>query len=79
MRNSLGCADQNRHDGRGASPQQRRPSQPPPEAAFRQAVHKAMHIGTALVWATQHDDVDTVQRGKRDLRAAVETLQSYRT
>jgi aminoglycoside phosphotransferase (APT) family kinase protein len=48
-----------------------------PETAFRQAVYEAMHIGTALVWASQHDDVDTVERGKRDLRAVVERLQPY--
>jgi aminoglycoside phosphotransferase (APT) family kinase protein len=48
-----------------------------PERAFRQAVYEAMHIGTALVWATRHDDVDTVQRGNRDLRAVVKRLQAY--
>jgi aminoglycoside phosphotransferase (APT) family kinase protein len=48
-----------------------------PETAFRQAVYEGMHIGAALVWATHHDDVDTVQRGKRDLRAVVKTLQPY--
>jgi aminoglycoside phosphotransferase (APT) family kinase protein len=48
-----------------------------PELPFRQAVYEAMHIGTALAWATHHDDVDTVQRGKRDLRAVVKRLQLY--
>lgn len=48
-----------------------------PETGFRQAVYEAMHIGTALVWASYHDDVDTVQRGKRDLAAVVKRLQSY--
>jgi aminoglycoside phosphotransferase (APT) family kinase protein len=45
------------------------------ELDFRQAVYEAMHIGTALVWASLHDDVETVQRGKRDLRAVIKRLQ----
>jgi aminoglycoside phosphotransferase (APT) family kinase protein len=49
-----------------------------PERAFRQAVYEAMHIGTALVWASHHDDADTVERGKRDLGAVVKRLQPYR-
>ncbi len=49
-----------------------------PEAAFRQAVYEAMHIGTAVVWASRHDDAETVQRGKRDLHTVVKRLQSHR-
>jgi len=49
------------------------------ETDFRQAVYEAMHIGTAMVWASHHSDVDTVQRGKRDLRAVLKRLQSYDT
>jgi aminoglycoside phosphotransferase (APT) family kinase protein len=45
------------------------------ETTFRQAVYEAMHIGTALVWASHHDDVETVQRGKRDLRVVIKRLQ----
>ena len=48
--------------------------EPTPETAFRNAVYEAMHVGTALVWATRHDDRDTVQRGKRDLRTVATTL-----
>jgi aminoglycoside phosphotransferase (APT) family kinase protein len=47
-----------------------------PEATFRQTVYEAMHIGTAMAWASRHDDVDTVKRGKRDLRAVLKRLQS---
>jgi aminoglycoside phosphotransferase (APT) family kinase protein len=43
-------------------------------AAFRNAVYEAMNVGTALVWATRHDDHDTVQRGKQDLSAVATTL-----
>jgi len=48
-----------------------------PETAYRQAVYEAMHIGTALAWAVHHDDDETIQRGKRDLRAAVKRLQPH--
>lgn len=48
-----------------------------PETGFRQAVYEAMHIGTALVWASHHDDADTVQRGKRDLGAVVKRLHPH--
>jgi aminoglycoside phosphotransferase (APT) family kinase protein len=48
-----------------------------PEVTFRQAVYEAMHVGAALVWASHHDDADTVQRGKRDLGAIVKRLQPY--
>jgi len=47
-----------------------------PETVFRQAVYEAMHIGSAMAWANRHGDVDTVQRGKRDLRAVLKRLQS---
>jgi aminoglycoside phosphotransferase (APT) family kinase protein len=47
-----------------------------PETGFRQAVYEAMHIGSAMAWASKHDDVDTVQRGTRDLRAVLERLRS---
>jgi hypothetical protein len=47
------------------------------ETGYLQAVYEGMHIGTALAWATHHDDDDTVQRGQRDLRAVVKRLQSY--
>jgi aminoglycoside phosphotransferase (APT) family kinase protein len=50
-----------------------------PEAAFRQAVYEAMHIGSAMAWANHHGDTDTVQRGKRDLREVLKRLQSYST
>lgn len=46
------------------------------ESAFRQAVYAAMYIGTALVWARQHDDVETVQRGQHDLGAVVKRLHA---
>jgi aminoglycoside phosphotransferase (APT) family kinase protein len=49
------------------------------ETAFRQAVYEAMHIGTAMAWASRHGDTDTVQRGKRDLRAVLKRLKSYDT
>jgi aminoglycoside phosphotransferase (APT) family kinase protein len=49
------------------------------ETAFRKAVYEAMHIGSAMAWANHHGDVDTVQRGKRDLRAVLKRLQSYVT
>jgi aminoglycoside phosphotransferase (APT) family kinase protein len=45
-----------------------------PETTFRQAVYEAMHIGTALVWATRHDDADTMKRGKCELRAVAKAL-----
>jgi aminoglycoside phosphotransferase (APT) family kinase protein len=45
-----------------------------PEATFRQAIYEALHIGTALVWATRHDDEETLQRGADDLRAVVMLL-----
>jgi len=48
-----------------------------PDRAYRQAVYEAMHIGTALAWAVHHDDDETIQRGKRDLRAAVKRLQPH--
>jgi len=38
------------------------------------AVYEALNVGTALVWATRHDDADTVQRGKQDLSAVATTL-----
>ena len=47
------------------------------ETAFRQAVYEAMNIGTAMAWASRHGDVDTVQRGKRDLPAVLERLKPY--
>jgi len=50
--------------------------EPTPETMFRNAVYEALNVGTALVWATRHDDIDTVQRGKRDLRAVAATLQT---
>ncbi len=46
-----------------------------PETSFRQAVYEAMHIGAALAWASHHDDGETVQRGKRDLRGVIKRLQ----
>ena len=46
-----------------------------PETAFRQAVYEAIHIGSAMAWARHHGDVDTVQRGKRDLRTVLKRLQ----
>jgi aminoglycoside phosphotransferase (APT) family kinase protein len=48
-----------------------------PEVAFRQAVYEAMHIGTALAWASRHDDTDTMQRGKQDLATVTKTLRSF--
>jgi aminoglycoside phosphotransferase (APT) family kinase protein len=45
-----------------------------PDTAFRRAAYEAMHIGTALAWATRHDDADTARRGTRDLRSAVQAL-----
>jgi aminoglycoside phosphotransferase (APT) family kinase protein len=45
-----------------------------PEAEFRQAIYEALHIGTALVWATHHDDKETLQRGADDLRAVITLL-----
>jgi hypothetical protein len=44
------------------------------DAAFRNAVYEAMHIGVALVWAHRHDDDDTIARGTRDLQAVVAAL-----
>jgi hypothetical protein len=44
------------------------------DAAFRNAVYEAMHIGGALAWAHRHDDDDTIERGTRELRAVVQTL-----
>lgn len=49
-----------------------------PETAFRQAVYEAMHIGTAMSWASRHGDEDTVQRGKGDMREVIEKLKPYR-
>jgi aminoglycoside phosphotransferase (APT) family kinase protein len=48
--------------------------EPTPGTAFRNAVYEALNVGTALVWAARHDDTDTVQRGKRDLRAVAAAL-----
>ena len=48
-----------------------------PETALRKAVYEAMHIGTAMAWASRHADDDTVERGKGDLRAVLKRLQSY--
>jgi aminoglycoside phosphotransferase (APT) family kinase protein len=48
-----------------------------PEIAFRQAVYEAMHIGTAMSWASRHSDDDTVQRGKRDLQEVIKKLGAY--
>jgi len=42
--------------------------------AFRKAVYEAMHIGTALAWAIQNHDDDTVERGKRDLSLVAANL-----
>lgn len=47
------------------------------DADFRRAVYEAMHMGTAMAWASRHDDADTVQRGKRDLRAVLKKLKRY--
>ena len=47
-----------------------------PETAFRRAVYEAMHIGTAMSWASRHGDDDTVQRGKRDLQVVIKKLHS---
>lgn len=55
------------------------PLEQTPETAFRQAVYEAMHIGTAMTWASRHRDEDTVQRGKRDLRAVLQRLGAYGT
>lgn len=49
------------------------PSQTP-AAQFRDGIYQAMHIGTALVWATYHQDDATVERGVNDLRAVVARL-----
>jgi aminoglycoside phosphotransferase (APT) family kinase protein len=50
------------------------PPEQTPDVAFRQAVYEAMHIGTALAWASQHEDTDTMQRGKRELKMVAKTL-----
>jgi hypothetical protein len=42
-----------------------------PEAAFRQAIYEALHIGTALAWAARHDDGETFERGTADLKESV--------
>jgi len=42
--------------------------------AFRKAVYEAMHIGSAMTWAVRNHDDDTVERGKRDLRAVAMNL-----
>lgn len=47
-----------------------------PGSAFREAVYEALHVGTALVWATRQGDTDTVRRGKRALRAVAAALPS---
>ena len=45
-----------------------------PATAFRQAIYEALHIGTAQAWAVRHNDPDTVQRGKHDLRAVAKLI-----
>ena len=41
---------------------------------FRKAVYEAMHVGTALEWASRNHDDDTVKRGKQDLNAVAASL-----
>jgi aminoglycoside phosphotransferase (APT) family kinase protein len=50
-----------------------------PETTFRREVYEAMHIGSAMAWASRHGDTDTVQRGKRDLQSVLKRLLSYGT
>ena len=45
-----------------------------PGLEFRKAVYEAMHVGTALEWATRHQDDDTVKRGKQDLKVVAASL-----
>ena len=45
-------------------------------ARFRANVYDAMHAGRAFVWALQHQDEETVARGRGDLKQVLETLPS---
>lgn len=50
-----------------------------PAAQFRRAVYQAMHIGTSLVWANQHNDTETLERGAHDMQAAVTAVSNAST
>ena len=73
----LAMAEQEKHQGHARFWQAYGKPEQTPEIAFRRAVYEAMHIGTAMSWASRHADDDTVERGKRDLRAVIKKLESY--
>ncbi|KYF88633.1 hypothetical protein BE20_36360 [Sorangium cellulosum] len=47
-------------------------------SAFRAAAYEAMNVGIALPWAARHGHGDLVERGKRELREALEALRRLR-
>lgn len=46
-------------------------------ATFRKTVYDGMHAGTALVWSTQHDDPETVQKALGTLREVAAALPAF--
>ncbi|WP_437562213.1 hypothetical protein [Sorangium sp. So ce542] len=48
-------------------------------SAFRAAAYEAMNVGIALPWAARHGHGDLVERGKRELREALEALWRLRS
>ena len=41
---------------------------------FRQEIYKAMHIGTSVIWATRHGDVESILRARRELGEIAQAL-----
>jgi aminoglycoside phosphotransferase (APT) family kinase protein len=48
-----------------------------PAVMFRKSVYDGMHAGTALVWATRHQDENTVQKATGTLQETVEALTDF--
>jgi aminoglycoside phosphotransferase (APT) family kinase protein len=48
-----------------------------PSARCRANIYDAMHAGPAFVWATQHQDEETIVRAEGTLRDVLETLPTF--
>jgi aminoglycoside phosphotransferase (APT) family kinase protein len=48
-----------------------------PSARFRASVYDAMHAGAAFLWATQHQDEETIVKAEGTLREVLETLPTF--
>ena len=48
-----------------------------PSARFRASVYDATHAGAAFLWATQHQDEETIVKAEGTLREVLETLPTF--